>query len=50
MDFSEWLHLNTSLSDNSIDKYNRAVKTVSKEMIKIGVIKKSLMEMVANRA
>ena len=45
MEFLQWLHANTSLSDSSIDKYCRAVKTVSKEMIQLGVIDKPLMEM-----
>ncbi|BAM48016.1 HNH endonuclease [Amphibacillus xylanus] len=47
MEFSEWLHTNTALADSSIDKYSRAVNTISKEMIQIGVIKKPLMEMEA---
>src|SRR5699024_362524 len=47
MEFSEWLHTNTALADSSIDKYSRAVNTISKEMIQIGVIKKLLMEMEA---
>lgn len=45
MDFDEWMNNNTSLSDSSIYKYNTAVKTISKEMMEIGIINKPLMEM-----
>lgn len=38
---------NTALADSSIDKYSRAVNTISKEMLQIDVIKKPLMEMEA---
>ncbi|MEG1916956.1 MAG: HNH endonuclease [Muribaculaceae bacterium] len=45
MEFVDWLHANTHLADSSIDKYNRAVKTTSKEMMQLGIIDKPITEM-----
>ncbi|MDD6488498.1 MAG: HNH endonuclease [Clostridia bacterium] len=46
--FPLWMKQTTTLSDNSIYKYTRAIKSISKDMISIGIISKSLTEM--NRA
>lgn len=45
MNFNEWLHKNTNLSDSSIYKYSRALLTVSKEMRAKEVIAKPIEEM-----
>lgn len=44
-DFSQWMKQTTGLSDSSIYKYSRAVINISKDMHKIGVIRKQLYEM-----
>lgn len=31
--FGEWLEVNTKLSDNSIGKYTREIRTVTKDII-----------------
>ena len=43
--FSAWMSKNTTLSDNSIYKYKRAVNTISNDMKECGVIHKSLFDM-----
>lgn len=43
--FSNWMKQTTGLSDNSIYKYSRAVISVSNDMIRLGVIDKSLVDM-----
>ena len=43
--FAECLHQHTALSDSSIDKYVRAVGTISKEMLSANVISKPLVNM-----
>ena len=43
--FSDWLTQNTALSESSVAKYSGAVRTVSKEMYKKGIIPKSLENM-----
>ena len=43
--FSVWMSENTSLSDNSISKYSRAVGTISKEMYRKGTISKTFENM-----
>ena len=43
--FSNWMKQTTGLSDNSIYKYSRAVISVSNDMISLGVIGKSLVDM-----
>jgi len=43
--FSNWMKQTTGLSDNSIYKYSRAVISVSNDMIRLGVIGKSLVDM-----
>lgn len=45
MNFIKWLKLSSNLSDSSIDKYSRAVNTVSKEMLAEHVIAKPIAEM-----
>ena len=45
MDFQGWLKSNTKLADSSADKYARAARTISKEMLAINVISKPLFEM-----
>ena len=44
-DFCDWLKENTSLSDSSIEHYERGFRAVSKDMIEWNVIKKPLSEM-----
>lgn len=43
--FSQWMEANTELSKSSIEKYTRAVKVTSKEMLEHNVISKSLFNM-----
>lgn len=43
--FSNWMKQTTGLSDNSIYKYSRAVISVSNDMIRLGIIGKSLVDM-----
>lgn len=43
--FSLWMTLHRDLSSSTIEKYTRAVRTVSNDMFKLGVIKKSLFDM-----
>ena len=43
--FTNWLKQTTSLKDSSIDKYARAVKTISQEMLEQNVIAKALHRM-----
>lgn len=43
--FSGWMNEHTSLSESSIEKYTRAVNTVSKDMLSAGIIKDSLFNM-----
>ena len=40
--FEKWLNDNSKLSDNSISKYCRAIRAISKDMIEEGVIDKDL--------
>ncbi len=44
-DFSQWMNDHSTLSQSSIEKYTRSVKTVSKEMCSLGVISKPLFDM-----
>lgn len=44
-DFSLWMQKNTSLKDTSIYKYQRAINTISNEMLNANVISKSLFDM-----
>ena len=43
--FANWLKQSTILKDSSIDKYARAVKTISQEMVEQKVIAKALQRM-----
>ena len=43
--FSAWMHSNTTLSENSIYKYTRAVNTISNDMVANDIISKSLFDM-----
>lgn len=43
--FTKWMEKNTALSETSIYKYTRAVSTISKEMLALGIISKSLLDM-----
>lgn len=43
--FSQWMAENTHLSDSSIYKYQRAIHTISNEMLEAGVIYQSLLNM-----
>lgn len=43
--FSQWMEANTGLSKSSIEKYTRAVRVTSKEMLDHSVISKSLLNM-----
>lgn len=43
--FSEWMNEHTSLSESSIEKYTRAVNTISKDMLSAGIINNSLLNM-----
>lgn len=43
--FSDWLNNTTKLSDSSIYKYFRAIKSISNDMMLKGVINKSLFQM-----
>ena len=45
--FANWLKQTTTLKDSSIDKYARAVKTISQEMVERSVITKALHRMSA---
>ncbi|MCR5609535.1 MAG: HNH endonuclease [Lachnospiraceae bacterium] len=44
-EFSNWMRVNTSLAESSIYKYQRAINTISNEMLECGIIYKSLIEM-----
>ena len=44
-DFSEWMQKNSNLADSSIYKYQRAINTISNEMLAYKVINKSLLTM-----
>ena len=44
-DFYEWMNLHSTLSEATLEKYSRAVNTVSKDMITAKVINKSLFDM-----
>ncbi len=44
-DFSEWLKENTSLSDSSIEHYERGFRAAQKDLLAWNVIKKPLSEM-----
>ena len=44
-DFSQWLNMNTKLSESSVYKYTRAVATVSREMFEQNVISKDIVYM-----
>ena len=44
-DFCDWLKENTSLSDSSIEHYERGFRAASKDLIEWNVIKKPLSEM-----
>lgn len=44
-EFCDWLKENTSLSDSSIEHYERGLRAVSKDLIEWNVIKKPLSEM-----
>lgn len=43
--FANWMSLHTQLSNSSVIKYAGAVKTISKEMLSLGVIAKPLSDM-----
>lgn len=43
--FAEWMQRNTALKSNSISKYQRAVNTISNEMLATKAISKSLFDM-----
>ncbi|MDE5620082.1 MAG: HNH endonuclease [Ruminococcus sp.] len=43
--FSAWLKQTTSLSDNSIYKYTKSIISISNDMLDLGVISKSLINM-----
>ena len=43
--FSEWMNEHTSLSESSIEKYTRAVNTISNDMLSAGIINNSLLNM-----
>ncbi len=43
--FSIWMTENSTLSDNSIYKYTRAVNTISNEMLNLNIIQNSLFSM-----
>lgn len=43
--FSNWMLEHRNLSSSSVEKYTRAVNTVSKDMLEIGVINDSLLNM-----
>lgn len=45
VEFQKWMSAHTTLSDSSIYKYTRAVNTISKEMLELGIIKKDLLAM-----
>ena len=40
--FSKWMTIHRTLSSSSIEKYTRAVNTISNDMIELGVINESL--------
>lgn len=40
--FKNWLKCNLNLSDNSVNKYCRAIRAVTKDMLEEGVIDKDL--------
>lgn len=44
-EFEKWLSVNTDLANSTVEHYKRAVKAISKDMLILGVINKSLMEM-----
>lgn len=44
-DFYEWMNSHSTLSEATLEKYSRAVNTVSKDMITAKVINKSLFDM-----
>ncbi|MCD8327661.1 MAG: HNH endonuclease [Ruminococcus sp.] len=44
-DFSQWMKMNSKLSDSSVYKYEHAINTISIDMQKIGIINKSLLNM-----
>ena len=43
--FTEWMKLNTNLSESSIYKYTRAINTISNDMFADNIIAKSLFDM-----
>ena len=43
--FSKWMTIHRTLSSSSIEKYTRAVNTISNDMIELGVINESLLSM-----
>ena len=43
--FEMWMKENTDLADSSVEHYKRAVQAISNDMLNIGVINKSLVEM-----
>ncbi len=44
-EFTQWLKLNTSLSESSIGKYTRSVNVISRDMMEINIIDKQLIDM-----
>lgn len=43
--FSKWMIIHRNLSSSSIEKYTRAVNTISNDMLELGVINESLLNM-----
>lgn len=43
--FAEWLSKSTKLAESSVDKYARAVRTISQEMLEQKIISKPILEM-----
>lgn len=43
--FGDWMTIHRNLSSSTIEKYTRAVNTVSKDMIELGIINENLLDM-----
>lgn len=43
--FSNWMIIHKNLSSSSVKKYTRAVNTISNDMLGLGVINESLLNM-----
>ena len=46
--FRAWLEENTKLSDSSIGKYIRAIRSITKDMLSEGVIEKDIYNVTAS--